>query len=116
VAAFGSSSREVVPVSLGALPTVAFSTWYQKTILSPELRIEPGVWIAGEKGRRRSLASGQPSAPCARALTHIKKLDDCFGQFLVRVICDCSAYRARRASPKRAVGPQSACRAATLAR
>jgi hypothetical protein len=28
-----------------------------------------------------------------RVLTHIKKLDDCFGQFLVRVICDCSAYR-----------------------
>ena len=26
-------------------------------------------------------------------LTHIKKLDDCFGQFLVRVICDCGAVR-----------------------
>jgi hypothetical protein len=23
--------------------------------------------------------------------THIKKLDDCFGQFLVRVVCDCGA-------------------------
>ena len=28
-----------------------------------------------------------------RALPHIKKLDDCFGQFLVRVICDCGAVR-----------------------
>ena len=28
-----------------------------------------------------------------RALAHIKKLDDCFGQFLVRVICDCGACR-----------------------
>jgi hypothetical protein len=28
-----------------------------------------------------------------RVLTHIKKLDDCFGQFLVRVICDCGACR-----------------------
>ena len=24
-----------------------------------------------------------------RVLTHIKKLDDCFGHFLVRDICDC---------------------------
>jgi hypothetical protein len=28
-----------------------------------------------------------------RVLTHIKNLDDCFGQFLVRVICDCGACR-----------------------
>ena len=28
-----------------------------------------------------------------RVLTHIKKLDDVFGQFLVRVICDCGAVR-----------------------
>ena len=28
-----------------------------------------------------------------RVLTHIKKLDDCFGQFLVRVICNCGACR-----------------------
>jgi hypothetical protein len=33
-----------------------------------------------------------------RVLTHIKKLDDCFGQFLVRVICDCGA--SVRSSPK----------------
>jgi hypothetical protein len=28
-----------------------------------------------------------------RVLTHIKKLDGCFGQFLVRVVCDCGAVR-----------------------
>jgi hypothetical protein len=28
-----------------------------------------------------------------RVLTHIKKLDDCFGQFLVRVSCKCGASR-----------------------
>jgi len=28
-----------------------------------------------------------------RVLTHIKKLDHCFGQFLVRVICKCGAVR-----------------------
>ena len=28
-----------------------------------------------------------------RVLTHIQRLDDCFGQFLVRVICDCRAVR-----------------------
>lgn len=28
-----------------------------------------------------------------RVLPHVKKLDDCFGQFLVRVICDCGACR-----------------------
>jgi hypothetical protein len=28
-----------------------------------------------------------------RVLPHIKRLDDCFGQFLVRVICDCGACR-----------------------
>jgi len=26
-------------------------------------------------------------------LAHIKKLDDCFGQFLVRVTCKCGAVR-----------------------
>jgi hypothetical protein len=28
-----------------------------------------------------------------RVLTHIKKLDDCFGMFLVRVSCPCRASR-----------------------
>jgi hypothetical protein len=28
-----------------------------------------------------------------RVLTHVKKLDDCFGQFLVRVICECGCCR-----------------------
>jgi hypothetical protein len=28
-----------------------------------------------------------------RFLAHIKKLDDCFGQFLVRVTCPCGASR-----------------------
>jgi len=28
-----------------------------------------------------------------RVLAHIKKLDDCFGQFLVRVSCPCGASR-----------------------
>jgi hypothetical protein len=28
-----------------------------------------------------------------RVLSHIKRLDDCFGQFLVRVVCDCGACR-----------------------
>jgi hypothetical protein len=28
-----------------------------------------------------------------RVLTHVKKLDDCFGQFLVRVSCVCGASR-----------------------
>jgi hypothetical protein len=37
-------------------------------------------------------AVAQHHAP-VRVLPHIKKLDDCFGQFLVRVICDCGACR-----------------------
>jgi hypothetical protein len=28
-----------------------------------------------------------------RVLDHIKRLDDCFGDFLVRVICPCGAVR-----------------------
>jgi len=28
-----------------------------------------------------------------RVLTHIKKLDDCFGQFLVPAVCECGAVR-----------------------
>ena len=28
-----------------------------------------------------------------RVLPQIKKLDDCLGQFLVRVVCDCGACR-----------------------
>jgi hypothetical protein len=37
-------------------------------------------------------APRQHDAP-VRVLTHIKKIDDCFGQFLVRVICECGACR-----------------------
>jgi hypothetical protein len=28
-----------------------------------------------------------------RVLPHIKRLDDCFGDFLVRVVCECGACR-----------------------
>jgi len=38
------------------------------------------------------LARGQHHAR-VRALTHIKRLDDCFGDFLVRVVCECGACR-----------------------
>ena len=34
----------------------------------------------------------QHHAP-VRLLPHITRLDDCFGQFLVRVVCDCGAVR-----------------------
>ena len=34
-----------------------------------------------------------PQRLWVRVLSHIKKLDDCFGQFLVRVVCDCGACR-----------------------
>jgi hypothetical protein len=40
--------------------------------------------------------------PSVRVLAHIKKLDDCFGQFLVRVICDCAACREIEPEPWRA--------------
>ena len=36
--------------------------------------------------------SHQHHAP-VRVLAHIRKLDDCFGQFLVRVVCDYGACR-----------------------
>jgi hypothetical protein len=34
-----------------------------------------------------------PHHSLVRVLAHIKKLDDCFGQFLVRVSCPCGASR-----------------------
>jgi len=37
-------------------------------------------------------SSSQHHAP-VRVLPHIKRLDDCFGDFLVRVICTCGACR-----------------------
>jgi hypothetical protein len=37
-------------------------------------------------------ATGQHPAP-VRVLPHIKRLDDCFGDFLVRVVCECGACR-----------------------
>jgi hypothetical protein len=36
-------------------------------------------------------SSGQHAR--VRVLTHINRLDDCFGQFLVRVVCDCGSCR-----------------------
>jgi hypothetical protein len=37
-------------------------------------------------------AGPQRHAP-VRVLPHIKRLDDCFGQFLVSVVCGCGACR-----------------------
>ena len=37
-------------------------------------------------------AGRQHHAP-PRVLPHIKRLDDCFGDFLVRVVCECGACR-----------------------
>jgi hypothetical protein len=42
--------------------------------------------------RMDACSSHQHHAPVV-VLTHVKILDDCFGQFLVRVICDCGACR-----------------------
>jgi hypothetical protein len=39
-----------------------------------------------------ALVGPQHHAP-VRVLTHIKRLDDVFGDFLVRVICPCGAVR-----------------------
>jgi hypothetical protein len=39
-----------------------------------------------------SHVSPQHHAP-VRVLPHIKRLDDCFGDFLVRVVCECGACR-----------------------
>ena len=36
--------------------------------------------------------ASQHHAP-VRVLSHIERLDDCFGQFLVRIVCDCGACR-----------------------
>ena len=39
-----------------------------------------------------ALAAGAHHVP-VRVLTHIKRLDDCFSQFHVRVICPCGTSR-----------------------
>ena len=39
-----------------------------------------------------AVANRQHHAP-VRVLPHIKRLDDCFGDFLVRVVCECGACR-----------------------
>jgi hypothetical protein len=39
-----------------------------------------------------ALGHRQHHAP-VRVLPHIKRLDDCFGDFLVRVVCECGACR-----------------------
>lgn len=46
-------------------------------------------------GRRAGFtASGQQRHDlCVRVLAHIKKLDDAFGQFRVRITCGCGASR-----------------------
>ena len=41
---------------------------------------------------KQKIASRPHHAP-VRVPPHIKKLDDCFSQFLVGVICDCGAVR-----------------------
>ena len=40
-----------------------------------------------------TLPGGASHHSQVRVLTHIKKLNDCFGQFLVRVSCPCGASR-----------------------
>jgi hypothetical protein len=52
---------------------------------------------------RRLLSTAWTGSPVVstiapvRVLDHIKRLDDCFGDFLVRVICPCGAVRAELA-------------------
>jgi hypothetical protein len=48
-----------------------------------------------QKALGRTAWTAAPAATTApvRVLPHIKRLDDCFGQFLVRVVCDCGACR-----------------------
>jgi hypothetical protein len=40
-----------------------------------------------------ALAAVFCTMPDVRVLPHIKRLDDCFGDFLVRVVCECGACR-----------------------
>ena len=47
---------------------------------------------AGDSTAWTSTPSYSQHSP-VRVLAHIKKLDDCFGQFLVRVTCKCGAVR-----------------------
>jgi hypothetical protein len=42
---------------------------------------------------RRVVRPSKADHAPVRVLTHSKRLDDCFGDFLVRVVCECGACR-----------------------
>jgi hypothetical protein len=49
-----------------------------------DIKVPGTAWTAGFP---------HPHHSRVRVLTHIKRLDDCFGQFLARVSCPCGASR-----------------------
>ena len=51
---------------------------------------------------KQEIAS-RPHQATVRVLPHIKKLDDCFSQFLVGVICDCARCVRSSRKPWRAL-------------
>jgi hypothetical protein len=84
----------------GLIPTdrrgsLARSQHTESLFLSAEVALRGAVYRAVPRLPQYCMA-GRASAPhhaSVRVLTHITKRDDCFGQFLVRVICDCGTVR-----------------------
>jgi hypothetical protein len=54
--------------------------------------------------------------PPVRVLPHVKKLDDCFGDFLVRVTCPCGASRHIEPEPLARIAGRSVTLAALAVR
>jgi hypothetical protein len=70
-------------------------SWSSKTAFGPVPAAASGASHPLPTTRHHCIdASAERSHhSCVRMLAHIKKLDDCFGQFLVRVSCPCGASR-----------------------
>jgi hypothetical protein len=67
------------------------------SIISPRpwvRRSEREAATCGKDAQARAIEKiNLPALMAFAVLPHIKRLDDCFGQFLVRVICDCGTCR-----------------------
>ena len=101
-------SRRSRPSRIGTTGTRIFGKMLLNLALSQRYE---RLGLALRHLQRRRLTNSEKTGPSGprhhapvRGLTHIRKRDDCFGQFLVRVIRNCGECREIRARGARAPG------------
>jgi len=74
---------------VAALPLRRLLTLYKCAVLAEGLRGAAVARTGLERHTHEGAITAAPHHSRVRVLLHIKRLDDCFGDLLVRVACEC---------------------------